>query len=405
MKRPSSARPAQSSDRVTDTLNDTGAAAVECRCGAPIPKAHPEMPKLAKRDVLTCIERAADVFASECNPLNPYGTATWIRHFIEQVVPEDGHVHCVDADLGQAGRGLLLLAPDAQHARRGGALANFYTSLYAPFASNSPDRAAAARRLIEELARERPRLSMLNLAPLDAASPDVAALDAALGGAGWHVRRYESFGNCYLPCAGLDFGTYMEGRDSKLRNTFERKAKKLVKSGSVEIVTSVADVDRAMSAYEAIYAKSWKQPEPFAHFTRGWAMACAAQGWLRMGVAYLGDVPIAAQLWYVYRDRAYIYKLAYDEEHAKWSAGTVLTAQLMQHVLDVDHVVEVDFLSGADPYKMTWMTEQRQRMGLVACNLRTVEGTLLAAKEFAGQATAGLRKRRQETPAWSRVRG
>lgn len=362
------------------------------------------MPKLAKRDVLTCIDRAADVFASECNPLNPYGTATWIRHFVEEVVPEDGQVLCIDADGGQAGRSLLLLGPDPKHARRAGAMANFYTSLYAPFASSHADRNVAARSLADGLSRERPRVSMLNMAPLDADSPDVAALEAALASTGWHVRRYASFGNCYLPCADLDFGAYMEGRDSKLRNTFERKAKKLLKSGSVELVTSAADVDRAMSAYEAIYAKSWKQPEPFPHFTRGWARACAAQGWLRMGVAYLGDVPIAAQLWYVYRNRAYIYKLAYDEEHAKWSAGTVLTAHLMQHVLDVDHVVEVDFLSGADPYKMTWMTEQRQRIGLVACNLRTVEGTVLAVRELAAQATAGLRNRRQEAPAWSRAR-
>jgi hypothetical protein len=362
------------------------------------------MPKLSKRDALTCIDRVADVFASECNPLNPYGTSTWIRHFVEQVVPDNGHVLAVDTDRGQDGRSLLLLAPDAKHARRAGALANYYTSLYAPFASSVRDRVAAARSLVDGLARERPRLSMLNLAPLDADSPDVSALDTALGSAGWHVRRYASFGNCYLPCAGLDFDTYIESRDSKLRNTFERKAKKLLQAGSVEIVAGLADVDRAMTAYEAIYSKSWKQPEPYPNFTRGWALACAGQGWLRMGVAYLGDVPIAAQLWYVHRDRAYIYKLAYDEEHAKWSAGTVLTAHLMRHVLDVDHVVEVDFLSGADPYKMTWMSEQRQRIGLVACNLRTGEGAVLAARELAGQATARLRRKSAEAPAWSRGR-
>ena len=61
--------------------------------------------------------------------------------------------------------------------------------------------------------------------------------------------------------------------------------------------------------------------------------------------------------------RAYIFKLAYDEEYAKWSAGTVLTAHMFRHELDIDRVVEIDYLTGDDPYKGAWMTQRRERTG------------------------------------------
>ncbi|HEY8708580.1 MAG TPA: GNAT family N-acetyltransferase, partial [Burkholderiaceae bacterium] len=133
--------------------------------------------------------------------------------------------------------------------------------------------------------------------------------------------------------------------------------------------------------------------EPYPNFARGWAQQCAEQGWLRLGVARIDDVPIAAQLWFVYGRRAYIFKLAYDESQSRWSAGTVLTAHMMRHVLEVDRVVEVDFLSGDDPYKKSWMMQRRERVGLIACNLRLLPGLIAAASEFVGQATARLRAR------------
>lgn len=357
-----------------------------------------EMPKFTKIDALRYLEDHASVMDSSGNPPNPFGTSVWMRHFVEDAVHDDWTLYF--PEVRGDGHSTMCLYLDPARPTRAHAVANFYTSLFAPLASSAADRGAALGSIVRELGRERPRLSAVNLAPLDAASLDVVGLERALSARGWFVRRYRCFGNCYLPCAGMSFDEYMAGRDSKLRNTCERKTKKLLGSGSLEIVTRTADVDKAMSAYEAIYSKSWKQPEPYPNFARGWALRCAEQGWLRLGIARVGDTPIAAQIWFVFDRRAYIFKLAYDESHAKWSAGTVLTAHLMRHVLEVDRVVEVDFLSGDDPYKSTWMTERRDRVGLMACNLLSPEGLLLAAKEFAAQATAPLRASRRRS--WGR---
>ncbi len=350
------------------------------------------MPKLTKVDAIRYLDAHGSILDSPANPPNPFGTGEWMRHFIADVAEDAWTLYFPEA-VGHSSS-FMPLYLDPKHPSRLRPLANYYTSLFAPLYSQASDRFSAVRLLAKVLASERPRLASVNFAPLDAECPDVAAVEAAFKGEGWFVRRYDCFGNCFLPCEGLTFDAYMASRDSKLRSTCERKAKKLLASGTVEILTRPEDVDAAMTAYEAIYEKSWKRPEPYPNFARGWARKCAEQGWLRLGLAKVGGVPVAAQIWFVFNCRAYIFKLVYDEAHAKWSAGTVLTAHLMRQVLDVDKVVEVDFLSGDDPYKMTWMTQRRQRIGLLACNLRSPEGLLLATKEFAAKATAPLRARR-----------
>ena len=131
----------------------------------------------------------------------------------------------------------------------------------------------------------------------------------------------------------------------------------------------------------------------------GWAAICAARGWLRLGIAWSGDVPIAAQFWFTINRRAYIYKLAYDEAFSKLSAGTVLSAHMFRHALDVDRVVEIDYLTGDDPYKQAWMTHRRERVGVIACNPRTLRGATRALYEAMGALRQKLRARQPATIA------
>jgi len=54
-------------------------------------------------------------------------------------------------------------------------------------------------------------------------------------------------------------------------------------------------------------------------------------------------------------------------------------------VIDVDKVVEVDFGSGDDPFKKDWMSNRRERWGLIAFNLRTVRGAKEATRHLIGR--------------------
>ena len=92
--------------------------------------------------------------------------------------------------------------------------------------------------------------------------------------------------------------------------------------------------------------------------------------------------PVAAQVWIVSNGVASIYKLAYDQRYSNLSIGSILTARLMEHVIDVDRVGEVDFLTGDDAYKQDWMSGRRERRGIIAFNPRTLQGTLGALLHF-----------------------
>jgi CelD/BcsL family acetyltransferase involved in cellulose biosynthesis len=106
---------------------------------------------------------------------------------------------------------------------------------------------------------------------------------------------------------------------------------------------------------------------------------------LRLGIARLDGQAIAAQLWIVGKTKASIYKVAYHEAHAALSPGTVLTSYLLRHVIEHDQVSEVDFLIGDDEYKKIWMSDRRERWGIVAFNRRTFIGCILMAKEIIGR--------------------
>ncbi|MCK9686357.1 GNAT family N-acetyltransferase [Scleromatobacter humisilvae] len=352
---------------------------------------------MSKQEALAFVGANAALLDSKTNPPNPFASSEWVHHFIDQVADEDWRIVALE---GMADSGNLMLAwHHVATPWRFTSLTNYYASLYSPLASlagSSEERAAAMRSVVQQLRSVRPRVATLQLAPLDGQSPDTVALLHELRHQGWHARQYFAFGNWTLPCEGLAFDAYIAARDSQVRNTLARKSKKLLAAGSLEILTEEADVDRGMDAWDAIYSRSWKQREPYPDFVRGWARRCARRGWLRLGIASLEGKPIAAQFWFTIDRRAYIFKLAYDEEYSKWSAGTVLTAHMFRHALEADRVVEIDYLTGDDPYKSAWMSDRRERIGVLACNPRSPRGAWAAAREMAGSLSAPLRQRLRE---------
>ena len=150
-------------------------------------------------------------------------------------------------------------------------------------------------------------------------------------------------------------------------------------------MTNLANIERDIDSYQEVYEASWKTHEPYADFVPSLIRRLADIGMLRLGIARLQGKPIAAQLWIVGEGKASIYKVAYHEEFSAYSPGTVLTSYLMQYVVEQDQVNEVDFLIGDDEYKRIWMSDRRERWGVVAYNPRTFIGLALLAKEILGR--------------------
>lgn len=275
----------------------------------------------------------------------------------------------------------LLWQPMSQAAVYGGtlgSLANYYSSLYAPMASLPPS-SVACRVFAEQLRRLPYRAGVLDLHPLDADSALFGQLRRALRDAGWWVDDYFSFGNWHLEVGGRRFEDYYPVVPSRIRNTIRRGRKKLDEAGpwTLSIHAEPGDaLDAAVTDFNEIYRKSWKVPEPFPNFVPGLCSVAAKHGWLRLGVVRLGNVPIAAQLWLVRQGKAQIYKLAYDESYKRFSAGSILSAEMMRYAIDIDQVVDVDYLTGDDEYKSDWMSHRRERLGLIAFDRRTFQGVL-----------------------------
>ena len=300
----------------------------------------------------------------------------------------------------QADADLALLLPLRHAAGRFGlrrleGLANWYSALYGVVATPSDAQGARLKLLACAIAAERPRWDVLDLHPLDPSDPLFEPLLHALRTAGMATQRYFSFVNWYLDVAGRTYDDYAATLPSRLKNTLKRRGRQLEKSGRArfEIVTGGAPLEQAIAAYEAVYARSWKTPEPTPAFMPGLMRTCAAQGWLRLGIATVDGMPAAAQLWIVCRGVASIYKLAYDEQFASLSIGSLLTERLMRHVIDIDRVGEVDYLTGDDAYKRDWMSASRERCGIVAFNLRSPRGLAAAALHLGGGRVKAMLRR------------
>lgn len=267
-------------------------------------------------------------------------------------------------------------------------LSNYYSSLYGPIGDVSELSADDWRSVCRQFRGRDRQWPIINLQPLDTATPFFHRILAALAGEGYWTDTYFCFGNWYLELAGRSFDDYFRDLPARLQNTIVRGRKKLARAGDWRIdihATPGAALEEAIVDFESVYRQSWKRPEPFPDFIPGLCRMAAARGWLRLGVLRFHGRPIATQLWLVKDGRAMIYKLAYDKSHPQLSPGSVLSAALMRHVIDLDGVREVDYLTGDDAYKRDWMAHRRERLGIVAFDPATLKGLSAGLRHFTGR--------------------
>lgn len=337
------------------------------------------------------------LFAHAGRTSSLFFTLPWYRNLIQSALTPDTHLRIYAVDTAGNSRGaravLLMHYLDSGtgwlRSRSLNGLSNYYTSLFGPVIASGPsDVQDMVDTLAAAIAAEKTSWDVIDLHPLEFDTTVFPALAKAFRNAGFIVEDYFCFGNWYLQVRGRSYAEYHATLPSQLRNTVKRKKKQFEKSQGSRIVLyrDEAGLDEALRAYEQIYASSWKIPEPYPDFIRGLCRTSANAGWLRLGVAYVDDQPAAAQIWIVLGGIANIYKLAYDERFAKLSLGSILTAHLMEHVIDVDKVHEVDYLTGDDAYKKDWMSDRRERRGIVAFNPRTLHGLLAALRHAGGRA-------------------
>ncbi|MEM8919531.1 MAG: GNAT family N-acetyltransferase [Pseudomonadota bacterium] len=239
-------------------------------------------------------------------------------------------------------------------------LANWYNFTFRPVFTGDFDEVTKLALLAKIAGEARRSAHQINLSPMPEEDQSTSLTQRAFEQAGWTVFRSKADDNHILSVKGRTFDQYWAERPGQLRNTVRRKAKKNRVSTRIETRFS----DEHWKDYLHVYANSWKPEEGSPEFLKTLAMQESEAGCLRLGLAYIDGQPVAAQFWTVENGEALIHKLAHLEDATKSSPGTLLTAAIFQHVIDIDHVDLVDFGTGNDPYKRDWMDSVRTRYRL-----------------------------------------
>ena len=311
---------------------------------------------------------------------SPFLSAAWFANVASHAMPE-----------GAAPRYLLCrvdgrataLWPMVQSADGRGldSMTTPYTCLYAPLLRPGAEARdlASAQLAFGRFCRAWPTVR------IDALAADPLPGEAAFRRAGLAPLAFAHFGNWRAEVAGQDWDAFLGARPGALRTTIRRRIASCAAGTTVEIATEAAAVERAIADYLAVYARSWKQPEPWPEFTPAMIRSWAAQGILRLAVMHAGPTPVAAQVWVVDHGTATLVKLAHDEAYRALSPGTVLTALSIRELLGSGRVERLDFGRGDDPYKQAWAPLREQRRGLLLVNPRRAAGVAALGRHALGR--------------------
>lgn len=304
----------------------------------------------------------------------------WWWQALERHCGLSGTLHGARTDTGEVLLALHEAAPGHLVA-----LANWYTFRFRPIMRGDP---ALLTRLAKAL---RSRARRITLAPVPEEDGSARALVRAFRSAGWWVFCEPCDTNHVLNVGGRDFLAYHAALPGPLRTTLKRK------SGKVRTQVLTHFEAEAWAQYEAIYAQSWKGEEGAPSFLRAFAEAEGAARRLRLGLAHDAADPtgpaIAAQMWSVEGNTAFIHKLAHRESARALSPGSVLTAALFRHALDTDRVALVDFGTGDDAYKRDWMNAVRPRYRIEAFRPGALANLPHLVRRLAAHHLAARRKR------------
>lgn len=317
------------------------------------------------------------------NTAGLFTSPAWFHTVQAHAMPPQSAPLFLTATLNDQVVGLLALR---RHGRTLESLTTPYSCAYAPVlrAGMTPhDRIVACTALAQACAA----WPVLRLDAMDADAPTTADLIAGARATGLAVRRFNHFGNWHESVATLTWADYLAQRPGKLRNTVRRKTAALQRqAGSITILQGINDLEAGITAYEDVYARSWKQAEPFPRFNAAMMRNFAPLGQLRLGLMALDGRAIAAQIWLVAQGRATVVKLAHDEAFQAASPGTVLTAHMLRHLLDQERVQTIDFGRGDDPYKQGWASQRQQKIGLLLINPRRPAGLATLTRQMMGGA-------------------
>jgi CelD/BcsL family acetyltransferase involved in cellulose biosynthesis len=149
-----------------------------------------------------------------------------------------------------------------------------------------------------------------------------------------------------------------EALGAKKQKELRRQRNRLSDDGALHFSVAEAPhhVGKALDQFLKLEAAGWKgkrgtalgSDEGDARFIKDAAAKLATKNSFKVATLSRGADVIASGLIVQHGSRAYFYKVAYDEQLAKWSPGVQLTLELTRHFCADESVADVDSTATAD---------------------------------------------------------
>jgi CelD/BcsL family acetyltransferase involved in cellulose biosynthesis len=178
----------------------------------------------------------------------------------------------------------------------------------------------------------------------------------------------------YIELRG-DFSEYEAALSREVRQQTRKRRRRLERLGVVDVTftTSSERWDELLSEGFAVEGSGWKDGRGTAirsnahteRFYRQVAHWAAARGTLHLGYLRFDGQCIAFLLSFSERGALYTLKAGFDTRFSRYAPGTILTRDSIAHAY-VEGMSSYEFLGDADPYKLHWAREVRERVRLQA---------------------------------------
>lgn len=232
---------------------------------------------------------------------------------------------------------------------------------------------------------------VLRLWPAQSDGRLATAVNSALRQAGFWVQPYANSFNWYEDTTGKGWQDYLADRSQNHRHNIRRRSRDLEKSGNLELYlynsdNTAEELQQGIDDYIIATVESWKSPSSLV--SRGMLALMRMTGrerCLRIGILKYEGRPIAGQFWIVSAGVAHAMRISHNEDYKQLSPGVVLTAHVLEHLLDQDKVNLIDFGLGDDDYKKKWVRSRRDYDGFMAFNPSTPRGVLFGVQHIFGK--------------------
>jgi len=291
-------------------------------------------------DGFRAVELAARGRLDRPAQLDPFRRLDWFKRIAQHGEPA-GRPLIVRARTGRAEAWLFLARP---RPNRAVPLASRHSQRIGPLFAGNPDD-QLKRTLLRAAARRLRSFGMARLC-LDPLLPeDAALLRQAFDQAGWIVRSRPGPANFTLDVAGRHFEDYWETCSTTLHEQ--------VAAGSRHLDVEIADL---------LTSRLWDEVELVGGtdtFLRDLAQDATLDRTLRLGIARIGDAPVAAQLWTVEDGRSFCHLRVDDRAAGHLHPTAQLTAAMLRYLINVDHARAIDFGIGPEAELADWADERR----------------------------------------------